>query len=140
MPHKTPALETFEIEGKSYTLLRDYDRGKFSSLSFTGKVAYMRRRVQVYLVEPCRAALSEAHENRLGLVVASAICAGIDAASKFMCDGSILGGIAQLVEQRNHNPCVLGSSPSAATLSFGFYSCNRGSISFHVRKEVPIAF
>ena len=25
-------------------------------------------------------------------------------------------GIAQLVEQRNHNPCVEGSSPSAATM------------------------
>ncbi len=25
------------------------------------------------------------------------------------------GGIAQLVEQRNHNPCVVGSSPAAAT-------------------------
>ena len=25
------------------------------------------------------------------------------------------GGVAQLVEQRNHNPCVGGSSPSSAT-------------------------
>ena len=28
-----------------------------------------------------------------------------------------LGGIAQLVEQRNHNPCVIGSSPVAANHS-----------------------
>ena len=28
----------------------------------------------------------------------------------------LLGGIAQLVEQRNHNPWVAGSSPAAATL------------------------
>ena len=26
-----------------------------------------------------------------------------------------LGGIAQLVERRNHNPCVGGSNPSSAT-------------------------
>ena len=29
------------------------------------------------------------------------------------------GGIAQSVEQRNHNPCVGGSNPSLATIQEG---------------------
>src|SRR5262249_48375659 len=31
------------------------------------------------------------------------------------CGGTLFGGVAQLVEQGNHNPCVGGSNPSAAT-------------------------
>ena len=33
------------------------------------------------------------------------------------------GGIAQSVERRNHNPCVVGSNPSPATnLALSFFS------------------
>jgi hypothetical protein len=32
---------------------------------------------------------------------------------------SQIGGVAQLVEQRNHNPRVRGSSPCAATIEGG---------------------
>ena len=32
-----------------------------------------------------------------------------------VCGPSFWGGVAQVVEQRNHNPRVGGSSPSAAT-------------------------
>ena len=34
-------------------------------------------------------------------------------------DNEFNGGLAQSVERRNHNPCVVGSNPSPATIVEG---------------------
>lgn len=73
-----------KINGQEYTLLRDYDKGKYHYLSFDGEVTYLRERVDFILLNPCRKAMSTAKENDLGLVLATAICAGISAASTFL--------------------------------------------------------
>jgi len=76
----------FEIDGRKYRLLRDYDKGSYHYLTFQGKVTYLAKRVDFILINPCRTAIAEAavEENNLGLILATAICAGISAASTFL--------------------------------------------------------
>jgi hypothetical protein len=69
------------IDGHEYTLLRDYDRGKYQYLTFKGKVAYLKDRVEFILLAPCKLALDTPTQSALGLVLTTAICAGISAAS-----------------------------------------------------------
>lgn len=73
-----------EIDGKSYTLLLDYDRKSYKYLSFAGKVTYMRERVNLILIRPCEEANKTALQTNLGLILATAICAGISAAGTFL--------------------------------------------------------
>ncbi len=73
-----------EIDGKNYTLLLDYDRGQYHYLSFRGKVTYMRGRVNLILIRPCEEAMKTALQTDLGLILATAICAGISAAGTFL--------------------------------------------------------
>lgn len=73
-----------EIDGTRYTLFKDYDKGKFSNLSFSGKVEYLEKRVEKILINPCRKAMDTALKTDLGLVLATAVCAGISAAGTFL--------------------------------------------------------
>jgi hypothetical protein len=77
------------IDGADFELFLDYDRGKFHCLSFPGKVTYMRERVERILLQPCKTSLPGILQNQLGLVVATAICAMISAASTFFKGGRI---------------------------------------------------
>jgi len=65
-------------------LFGDENRGQFGHLTFEDKVVWIRERVRLVLLNPCRAALEEAETNYLGLVIATALCAGIAAAGSFM--------------------------------------------------------
>jgi len=70
------------IDGQDYTLLKDYDAGKYKHLTFDGKVIYLGARVERILIAPCREAM-KTPGNDLGLILATAVCAGISAASTF---------------------------------------------------------
>jgi len=70
------------IDGHDYQLFKDYDTGKFKYLTFEGKIAYLAARVDKILIGPCREAMKTSG-NDLGLVLATAVCAGISAASTF---------------------------------------------------------
>jgi hypothetical protein len=72
------------IDGTKFTLFKDYDKGKFSHLSFSGKVEYLQKRVGKILIRPCREAMRSALKTDLGLVLATAVCAGISAAGTFL--------------------------------------------------------
>ena len=73
------------LHGIRHSLFLDENRGKFQHLkTLDDKIKYIRTRVQLVLFGPCRAVLKEATTNYLGLVVATAICAGISAAGSFM--------------------------------------------------------
>jgi hypothetical protein len=71
------------IDGQEYTLLKDYDKGKYCGLTFPGKVTYLRNRVDFILLHPCKLAMVDAM-NGQGLILTTAICAGISAASTFL--------------------------------------------------------
>jgi len=75
-----------KIDGQDYTLLRDYDKGKYQYLTFEGKVEYLRARVELILLSPCRSAMSAAavENGGMGLVLTTAICAMISAAGTFL--------------------------------------------------------
>jgi hypothetical protein len=73
-----------KIDGTDYTLFIDYDRGKYGKLMFQGKVTYLEARVQRILLRPCMTSMKTILESDLGLVVPTAICAGISAASTFL--------------------------------------------------------
>jgi hypothetical protein len=81
-----------EIDGTEFTLFIDYDRGKYANLSFPGKVKYMRERVTQILLDPCKDAMKTILHNQMGLVVATAICAMISAASTFLKGEQAPGG------------------------------------------------
>lgn len=72
------------LNGILHSLFLDENRGRFRYLRFDDKVDWIRARVQLILIDPCREALKEAETNYLGLVAATAICAGISAAGSFM--------------------------------------------------------
>jgi hypothetical protein len=72
------------IDGQQYTLLRDYDKGKYHFLTFKGKITYLRNRVEFILLNPCKSAMANATQSNLGLVLTTATCAGISAASTFL--------------------------------------------------------
>ncbi len=72
------------IDGVEYALLKDYDRGRYTHLSFSGKVTYLEERVNLVLLAPCRWAMQSAAKTDLGLVLTTAICAGISAAGTFL--------------------------------------------------------
>ena len=72
------------IDGHEYFLLRDYDKGKYHNLTFEGKVTYIRKRVEFILLNPCKSAMPNTATSDLGLVLTTAICAGISAASTFL--------------------------------------------------------
>jgi hypothetical protein len=73
-----------QIDGQEYSLFRDYDQGKFHFLSDAGRVTYLEARVRLILVGPCQSTMKDAQTNYLGLVLTTAICAGISAASTFL--------------------------------------------------------
>lgn len=100
------------IGGIDYTLYRDYDRGNFGRLDLNGKVAYMRARVDIALVQPCKVALTVADKVHVGLIVATTVCAGISAASTFQHGQQAPGGqdrayFTAFVRDYMH-PCLQG--------------------------------
>ncbi len=70
------------IDGHDYGLFKDYDTGKYKHLTFNGKVTYLDARVEKILIAPCREAM-KTPGNDLGLILATAVCAGVSAASTF---------------------------------------------------------
>jgi hypothetical protein len=100
------------IGGIDYTLYRDYDRGNFRHLDLDGKVAYMRARVDIALVQPCKVALTVADRVHVGLIVATIVCAGISAGSTFQHGRQATRGqdrayFATFVRDYMH-PCLQG--------------------------------
>ncbi len=81
------------IDGIEYTLLRDYDQAKgiYKHLTFDGKITYLDSRVQKILTRPCAAAMNTALKTDLGLILTTAICAGISAAGTFLSGGRVRG-------------------------------------------------
>jgi hypothetical protein len=79
---------TIEIDSHQYTLLKDYDKlaAEYKHLSFGGKVTYLTKRVELILLAPCRTAMArgEVETGGIGLILTTAICAGISAASTFL--------------------------------------------------------
>lgn len=72
------------IDGYEYTLLKDYDKGQYRHLSFDGKVTYLSARVNLILLDPLRKTAPYLLENSLGLVMTTAVCAGISAAGTYL--------------------------------------------------------
>jgi len=79
-----PRVFSLNIDGFGFTLLADYDKGKYRHLSFDGKITYLDERVQKILIRPCREAMTSAIQTDLGLILTTAICAGISAAGTFL--------------------------------------------------------
>jgi hypothetical protein len=77
-------MKSAVIDGHEYTLLRDRDQGNYKHLSFEGKVTYLDLRVNGILVSPCQTEMKRAIGTNTGLILVTAICAGISAASTFM--------------------------------------------------------
>ena len=77
-------MNKVRIDNHEFTLFRDYDRGDYHRLTFSGKISYLRQRVDLILIRPCQNAMEDAQNNNMGLIVATAICAGISAASTFL--------------------------------------------------------
>jgi hypothetical protein len=79
-------MESIEIDGHVFQLLRDRDQGNFFRLSFAGKITYLEARVDGILISPCRAELRRALQERTatGLILVTAVCAGISAAGTFL--------------------------------------------------------
>ncbi len=73
-----------KIDGFEYTLLKDYDTGKYKHLTFEGKVTYLDERVQMILIIPCQRAMQTELQTDIGLILTTAICAGISAAGTFL--------------------------------------------------------
>ncbi len=79
-----------EFRGINYSLLKDYDKGKYAHLKFAEKVEYLRARVEFILIEPSRAIVAKAGLKdgtplgNLGLVLATGLCAGISAAGTYL--------------------------------------------------------
>jgi len=69
-----------QIDGQDYTLFRDYDLGKCHLLSYKGKIQYMDARVRLILIDPCKKSMADAQANYMGLILTTAVCAGISAA------------------------------------------------------------
>ncbi len=72
-----------QFAGQEYKLLRDYDRGKFGYLSFEDKIDYLERRVRWILLDPCLKEMPN-EPNSMGLILTTALCAGISAAASFL--------------------------------------------------------
>jgi hypothetical protein len=72
------------IDGIDFTLLADYDAGKYRQLSFVGKTTYLHERVQKILIRPCREAMKSSVNTDLGLILTTGICAGISTAGTFL--------------------------------------------------------
>jgi len=72
------------IDNQDYSLFRDYDKGKFHFLSYEGRIEYLAARVRLSLTDPCEACMAEAETNYMGLILTTAICAGISAAGTFL--------------------------------------------------------
>jgi hypothetical protein len=79
-------MQPIEIDGHAFELLRDRDQGDFHRLSFAGKVTCLEKRVEGILIDPCRREFARAIPERTatGLVLVTAVCAGISAASTFL--------------------------------------------------------
>ena len=77
-------MQPVMIDGWEFKLLRDEDQGNFHRLSFGGKVTYLERRVDGILISPCRVAMLDAIATDIGLILVTAICAGISAAATFL--------------------------------------------------------
>jgi len=73
-----------KIDGIQYSLFKDYDKGKYKHLTFSGKVTYLDARVDRILIRPCASAMKTALQTDLGLILVTAICAGISAASTYL--------------------------------------------------------
>ena len=85
------------IDGHDYTLFRDYDKGKYGFLTSSGRVTYLEARVNLVLLRPCQVAVKDALNNSLGLVLTTAVCAGISAT------GTFLKGKRERPEERTRN-------------------------------------
>jgi hypothetical protein len=48
MALKTPIT----IEGRDWTLFKDYDKPHYSNLSSQGRIEYLEKRVQLILIDP----------------------------------------------------------------------------------------
>jgi len=77
-------MDSVKIEGHEFSLLRDRDQGSYGRLSFQGKVTYLDRRVDGILISPCQNEMKRAIEMDTGLILVTAICAGISAAGTFL--------------------------------------------------------
>src|SRR5690242_20737142 len=84
LPPTSPIGVAMLIDGTNYTLLKDYDTGKYKYLTFVGKTTYLKERVNLIIIQPCERANKSALKTNLGLIVVTGICAGISAASTFL--------------------------------------------------------
>lgn len=83
-----------EIEGRSFTLWRDYDQGKLRSLSYLGKTQWFEERLRFVLVRPLRKLLvSETRRRRRSkqwsqiIIFGNALFSGIEALGSFYRGG-----------------------------------------------------
>jgi hypothetical protein len=93
MALKTPV----EIDGKTWSLFKDYDKPHYHYLSSNGKVEYLEKRAQLTLLGP----LEEIKLNVLGkktdeyywLCVVTLVCCGIEATGGYLIgrDGKVAG-------------------------------------------------
>jgi hypothetical protein len=78
------AIRYIVINGTDYTLFKDYDKGKYRHLAFPGKIQYLKARVDLIVLNPCKLANRTALQSNLGLILVTGICAAISAAGTFL--------------------------------------------------------
>jgi hypothetical protein len=75
------------IEGYEYTLFWDLDRDKLSGLSFSGRLRWLRERIDLVLLKPIDVIVSAEEQVYAWMAVTELVCAGIDALAGFYGDG-----------------------------------------------------
>src|SRR5712692_7302948 len=76
-----------EIEGVTFSLFWDVDRDKLRSLSFLGRVEWLRKRIEEILLKPLKALENVERETFVWLAATELVCAGIEALAGFYGDG-----------------------------------------------------
>jgi hypothetical protein len=84
MALKTPIT----IDGRDWTLFKDYDRPYYPYLSLRGKIEYLEKRGQLILIDPLeeikQKSLSKHTKEYYWLCLVTLVCCGIEAAGAYL--------------------------------------------------------
>jgi hypothetical protein len=84
MALKTP----IRIDGRDWTLFKDYDWQHYSNLSLQGKIEYLEKRVQLILIDPLeevkRRSLTKVTDEYYWLCLVTLVCCAIEATGAYL--------------------------------------------------------
>jgi len=84
MALKTP----IRIDGREWTLFKDYDKPYYPTLSLQGKIEYLEKRVQLILIDPLeeikRKSLAKETDEYYWLCIVTLVCCAIEATGAYL--------------------------------------------------------